>query len=254
MRTVFFSLLLHAAALSVAASTACSGLPLLDRPVVAVRNVGGSAHLHYEDVRYGYAPLFGDPRLVSVSGGRIEIEQTLADAADYMMPGAPTVSEICHGEEIDLGVLAAGTYQIQWTFLATLGGNGVYHLVDGGGFVWSGAEARCTSSPEVVTTPVAPTAGTPITLTINALFTTPRIQAPTASMAGNTITVTDYIDTEFPGPQVLVGPCQSSTVAIGPLAAGGYTVVWRTVDFGPTITRGMSLLRVVTPRRRTAAH
>ncbi|HEV2720370.1 MAG TPA: hypothetical protein VG323_10165, partial [Thermoanaerobaculia bacterium] len=129
-------------------SSPCSStLPAIGRPVVAVtRTAAGTAHLHYEETRGGISPVWGPPSAVSVGASGVGVEQLLTDVFDYTRT-APPIRITCHGEDLDLGVLPAGSYNLSWSAIATLGGNGPYVFGGGGSFIWSGSEMLCSSTP-----------------------------------------------------------------------------------------------------------
>jgi len=211
-------------------SSACSSAPQVNHPTIAVtRTATGTAHLHYEEVRGGYSPVWGPPSVVGLSSGGIGIEQLLTDTFDYTRLGAPPLRLLCHAEDLDLGVLPAGTYGVGWTTVATLGGSGHYQLVQGGTFVWSGSEMLCSSTPVL-------SVSQGVTLSLKRVTGAPTIGPATATVDGNVITVTDFIDTEVPPPPGYVPPppsCMTTSVNVGPLPPNDYTVNWYVQDFGP---------------------
>ena len=234
-------------------SSPCSSTsPPVDHPIVAVtRTAAGTAHLHYEEVWGGYAPVWGTPSVVSLTSNGIGVEQPVTDLFDFTRLGAPPLRLSCHAEDLDLGVLPAGTYRVEWSRLATLGGHGTYDFIQAGTFVWSGSEMLCSSTPALTTSQG-------VTLSLKRVSGTSMIAPPTAIVSGNVITVTDYIDTEVPPPPGYVPPppsCVTTSVNVGPLAPGDYTVNWYVQDFGPPAQLlGTYRFAVPPPRMRAVRH
>ncbi len=231
-----------------APSSVCVGLP-----VAVTVMADGTARLHFEDVRGGYDPAFGPPSVVDIRAGVIKIEQLLADSGNYLLPGAAPTHDICHAEEFNLDVLPAGSYTIDWEYLATLAGNGVYRLESRNEFVWSGSEVLCSDSGKFATDPVVPVAGRPIVLSLTRMYAPGFIAPTTVSIKGNEITVSDYVDTEGP-----VGPppsprCQTTSATLASLPAGEYVVHWKVIDFGITTDVGTFTFAVVAPQGRRRA-
>jgi len=244
-------------------SAPCGSVPSAKIPLIAVtRTAAGTAQLHFEERRQGYAPAWGPPSVVAIMPNYIAtqnigiyIEQPLTDTFDYTKLGAPPTHDTCHGEDIDLGVLAAGTYAFSWRAIATLGGVGPYALVGGGAFDWNGSEMTCSTTPVFSTSPG-------LTLSLQRMIIT-RTFAPTkVEIKGNVITVTDY-QAGSPVPDTQFFPlCVTSRVTVGPLAPGEYVVNWQAVpgrgplpgEFLPPEAIGTYRFTVPAGRARPARH
>ena len=231
-------------------SAPCGNAPPESSPTISVtRTSAGTAHLHFEESRKGYAPAYGPPSVVDVNSAEIDVEQPLADTFDYEQPGAPAFHETCHAEDIDLGALAAGTYRLWWSPIATLGGSGPYSLGGGGTFIWSGDEMLCSSTPAFSA--------------FGALVSLKRVAwarpfATAFAVNGNAIAVTDSINTEPPPPPGGPRPqCVNTSAALGTLLPGDYIVNWYVVDIGarniPELL-GTYPFTVLRPRSRAARH
>ncbi len=234
-------------------SSPCAGAsPPLDHPLVSVtRTPAGTAHLHYEAADTGYSPVRGLPSVVAVGTRAVGIEQSLTDVFDYMRAGGPPLRLTCHAEELDLGVLPAGLYEVSWTTLAKLGGSGPYALVQGGSFYWTGSVMLCSSTPALSVSPG-------IMLSLTRTPSPGTIMPTTATVSGNVITVTDYIDTEGPPPlgQPVPPPtCSTTSANVGPLPPGDYTVNWYVQDvMMPKSLLGSYRIAVPTSRVRAVRH
>jgi hypothetical protein len=241
-----------------AATAPCGGLPL-----AVTATVNGSVRLHYEDVVRGYEPSFAAPTVVNVGfpwvfnsnviSGQIRVEQPMTDRDDYTRPGSPKPQAVCHAEELDLGVLPAGTYGIEWDYLAALGGSGVYRLVSSNQFVWSGTDVRCSGSPRFASSPDAPVAGGSIRISLIRILRSHFIGSSSFTINGNEITVSSFIDTEIPPFLPTPDDCQTSSVVLGPLPVGEYHIHWQLVDFGVVHDEGTFPLVVSSNARRHAA-
>ena len=203
-------------------SSPCASVPLAKIPLIEVtRTAAGTAHLHFEELRRGYAPAWGPPSVVDIRSNAIDIEQPLVDTDDYTHAGALPAHDTCHAEDIDLGVLPAGTYALSWAPIAMLGGVG--HVLSGGGaFDWNGSAMTCSTTPAFSTSPG-------VTLSLQRMTFT-RTFAPTKrEIKGNVITVTDFQE-RSPVPDTRYEPlCLASSVTVGPLAPGEYVVNWQAV-------------------------
>jgi len=195
-------------------------------PIIRVTpTAAGTAHLHFEAPYGGHAPQLGTPavgRVETAAFRQIVVYQILSDTA------GPTTQVLCHAEDLDLGALAAGTYQLEWEF----GGSGV-GTVQGGAFMWSGTSMQCSTTPQFSTFPAPASSMSPTTLLLSRLGSPPHNAPTKATVSGNVISVSDFIGTEIsPPPNGPLPPpsCVTSSVTVGPLAPDAYSVKWRDVD------------------------
>ncbi|HEV2719927.1 MAG TPA: hypothetical protein VG323_07885, partial [Thermoanaerobaculia bacterium] len=90
-----------------------------------------------------------------------------------------------------------------------------------------------------------------ITLSLNRTPGPPTIAPTTATVEGNVITVTDYVDSLGPPPPP---QCMMTSVNVGALPPGDYTVNWYAQDIGPTILLGTFRFVVQPSRMRAVRH
>ena len=236
---------------TVTGSNPCSTAP--SSAMTLTRTPAATAHLHIESINIGYQPVFGTPVVTSIADGIITIDQPLTDTFDYEMPGAPPAGTFCHADDVDLGILAAGSYRIEWTRNAVLGGTGPYHLPIGGLVIWSGTAVVCSSGGTFSTLPSVPGSSAPVTLLVTgAGYNATPTYGISATVEGNVIDVIQEIDTEGPPPPTLLTPqCFTTAVNVPPLPIGDYTVVWQVIDLGNPVALSTYHFSVVQGRRRT---
>lgn len=251
------------AALPVAASAACEGVDLFATRLLLSPHGSGALHLHFDNLVQGYAPRFGPP-VVSMSGSTITITQPMTDIADFTQPGSAPTSQICSEGDVDLGVLGAGTWYLQMLNPLTVDGVGRGAVAGGGGVFILGpeGEVQCTSTRSF-TMLMPPASGLPLPTATVAISSNVVVRGSyfdtVITRDGNTFIVTDNVSTEFPAEYKPY--CLRSTVGLGQLAPGVYSVEWRIDDFGIRRPdgRGRFSFTVVStpappPRRRATSH
>lgn len=254
MRTL---ILLVIALISTAALAAPCTAPL---PVSTVRlSVGpsrepGTFYLHYENSMLAYVPQFGTP-VVSMLGGDLTITQPVTDVADAGQLGSPPPTVICNSADVELGPLSAGTYNVSLLYPLTVGG--VDHgLQSGGGgsfILDEHAKIQCSTTRWfALVSPPMP--GSPLTVSSTVMIAGSFLGTQ-VSRDGNTFTVIDTTNTEFPG--VHVPHCLTTSAVLGTLPPGSYTVEWKVNDFGvprPEAGGSFSFKIATSARRRASAH
>ena len=231
----------------------CSTPGLILTPRIALQGTAsGTLRLHYEDSLDGYGPQFGAPT-VSMSGNTVAITQAVRDNVPPALPAPPAI--FCDAEDVDLPALDAGIYSVVVTYVITIpfSDGPPLQLAGAAGFILGpDLDVQCTTTRTFSTVPAVPVNGSKVTLKAAMMITGDYIGTDVVR-SGDSFNVTDNKDTEHPAKYVPY--CLRSSVIVGPLPTGTYSVQWMLNDLGmvrPDWNSSFSF-RVVSGTRRHAA-
>jgi len=220
-----------------------------------VATLDGSALLRYEGEYYGSAPTFGPPSVTFVAccdgdGMRsMTVTQNVTDTAKQ--------TYVCHGEQINIGRLADGVYQINWQYApgTQYVGPPPASLTE---FKWTAGVMACSNIP-VFSIRGSMIANEPLAAVRTQLPSRSESSTFKVSQSRNVIAVdetTVVVEQPLPPPPYPPPDCVTTAVPLGALPAGNYTVVWTIHDrdgYYPDEVHQIQL-SVANSKRRAAHH